>query len=196
MSSESVTSFTVGLEPVEDTFSTALGEIEAKLIDLPACYDAIYNAFRKMEQRRFNREGPGWVPLAPATVTQREYLGITGSHPILNRNGVTYEGEVGGSLRRSLTTKGAKYAFVEPFSEGIFIGTRHPVAIYHQMGTHGAGRDRNVSMPARPVVDVSEEDAEVFSSIISEYVYGFSANLDTSVFEPTAETDAVDVVGV
>lgn len=184
----------IDITPVEDTFTPELMEIQGRLIDIEPCYDALYSAFRRIEQRRFDGEGPGWKELAPSTVAGREAMGITGSHPILNRNGVTYEGEVGGSLRRSLTTKGAKYAFVEPLPDGLFMGTKHPVAIYHQMGTHGAGRDHNVSMPARPLVDMTEADAEVFASIISEWVYGFEASAG-ELFSPESETSVMEVVG-
>ena len=178
----------------EDTFTPELMGIEGRLIDIEPCYDALWSAFRKIEQRRFTSEGPGWEPLAPSTVAGREAMGIGGSHPILNRTGVTYEGEVGGSLRKSFTTKGSKYSYMEPLPDGLFMGSKHPLAGIHQGGAHGAGRDHNVTIPARPLVDLNEADADVFASIISEWIYGFGVS-DTAVFSAEDDTVELAVVG-
>lgn len=142
------------------------------LVDILGLYDQWAGAFRKIEARRFNQEGPGWARLASPTVTQRKSMGIGGEGPILNRSGVDYAGRKGGQLRRSLTNKGAKNSVVQPLPDGLFVGTKDPVAIFHQNGTHRAGRDHNVSMPARPIVTLSEDDALVFASIAEEWIYG------------------------
>lgn len=183
----------IELRPAEDTWTPTLEGIEERLIDIRGVYSALYATFRVIERRRFDREGPGWAPLAPSTVAGRIAMGITGEHPILNRKGVTYEGEKGGSLRKSFTTKGNRYSVVEPMPDGVFIGSKHPLAIYHQTGTHRAGRDHNVSMPARPLVDLTEADAELFSAVISDYVWGFEVG--RSAVYDAEDTAAVDMVG-
>lgn len=187
-----VTGITIGIAADTDTFTPMLWGISDRLIAVTPLYAAWYDAFRKIEQRRFNAEGPGWTPLADATVEGREALGIGGAHPILNRSGVTYEGRRGGQLRQSLTTKDGKNSVVEPIPDGLFIGTSDPVAIYHQMGTHGAGRDRNIDMPARPVVDLDEADAQVFADIASDYFFGF----ETSGSLSDSDLFSADALGI
>lgn len=157
-----------GITPDVDTLTPSLEHVEERIVNIPVLYQALWTAFRRIEERRFDREGPGWERLADSTVAERERLGIGGEHPILNRTGAPG----GGTLRRSLTTKGAKYSYIEPLPDGVFFGTRDPLARYHQDGTHGAGRDHNVSMPARPLVDLTEADADVFTGIIAEWIYG------------------------
>lgn len=165
----------IGITPEVDTFTPTLKAIEARALDIAPLYDALYGAFRKIEARRFSSEGPGWKELAPSTRTDRERLGAGGDHPILNRTGAPG----GGALRKSLTTKGAKDAVVTPMPDGLFMGTKSKIARYHQDGTHGAGRNHKVSMPARPLVDLTQADAEVFSGIISEWLYGFKVSETT-----------------
>lgn len=165
-----ITALRVELGPTPDgeTFTPALTGIEHRLIDLVPAYEAIAAAFRRIEQRRFDSEGPGWAELAASTVAQRERLGIGGSHPILSRKGIVDRGRRGGQLRTSLTTKGAKNSVVRPEVDGLFVGTADPVAKYHQEGT--------AKMPARPLVDLNEADAAVFGGIIGEYVFDFGVD--------------------
>jgi phage gpG-like protein len=149
----------IGLTHDSDTFTPTLEATATRVGHLAQAYEGVYAAFRKMEERRFDAEGPGWRKLASSTVARRG-----SAHPILNETGV---------LRRSLTTKGARYAVVEPTPDGLFMGTSYKVARFHQDGTHGAGRDHSVSMPARPVVDITQADAEVFGAILSEWFWGY-----------------------
>ena len=153
------TSLEIGITqlPGDDTFTATMEGIGIRLADFVPVYDALYDAFRKIESARFDAEGPGWKQLAESTVASRG-----SAHPILN---------VTGRLRRSLTTKGAPGAVVEYEVDGLFMGTSDPVAHYHQDGTHGAGRDHNIDMVARPVVDMQEEDAVTFATILSDYFY-------------------------
>jgi len=89
----------------------------------------------------FEREGPGWAPLAPATVEDRERHGFPGEHPILERTG---------ALKRSLTVKGALGNVYEVGRDYMKVGSELEtpsgwnLAILHQFGT-----DR---MPARPII--------------------------------------------
>lgn len=151
--------FTVVVEPIEDTFTPMLEWIEGRLVHIAPAYDALYTTFRKIEQKRFDAEGPGWAPLAESTVVKRG-----SSHPILNETG---------NMRRSLTTKGAPNAVVEPLPDGLFMGTKDPLAAVHQKGTDKAGRDHTTKIPARPVVDLDEGDAVLFAEVLSVYFYGF-----------------------
>lgn len=162
-----ISGFSVLVEPVEDTFTPMLEWIEGRLVDIAPAYDALYATFRKIEARRFSAEGPGWAPLAESTVAQRG-----SSHPILvapDDKG----GRRSGQLRRSLTTKGARGAVVEPLPDGLFMGTEDPLAEVHHKGTNRAGRDHNTKIPARPLVDLNEADAALFAGVLSEYFYGF-----------------------
>lgn len=187
----------IELQPVEDTWTPVLVGTERRLVDLEALYPRLWTVFRQIEARRFSAEGPGWTALAPSTVAGRIAQGIGGNHPILNRQGAGRYGTVnqeGGSLRKSFTTKASKYSYIEPMPDGLFIGSKHPLAIYHQTGAHGAGKDHNVTIPARPIVDLNEADAELFAETISAYVWGFSAarsavydSEDTGVFEAVGE---------
>lgn len=163
-----ITGLRIEITPEEDTFTPVLMGIEHRAIDLLPAYAAVYQAFRVIEAKRFSGEGPGWAPLAESTVAERVRLGIGGDHPILNRSGAKESGRKGGQLRRSLTTKGAKGAVFEPEIDGVFMGTRDPIAGFHQEGT--------TKMPARPIVDLTEADANVFGSIIGEYLFGYSVD--------------------
>jgi hypothetical protein len=157
--------FMLELQPLEkgETLTPLLEATMARMGDLMPAYLEIYSAFRKMEQRRFDQQGPGWAPLAESTVAQRESLGLGGDHPILNRTGVSDHGRQGGTLRRSLTTRGSRYAVFEVMPDGIFMGTSDPVAKFHQEGTE--------NMPARPVVKIEEKDAKIFGAILSEWIW-------------------------
>jgi phage gpG-like protein len=162
------TAFTIEIEPIEDTYTPALDWIAGRLVDIAPAYDALYATFRKIEAKRFNAEGPGWAELAPSTVAQRG-----SDHPILVAP--DGRGRRSGQLRRSLTTKGAKGAVVEPLPDGLFMGTDDPLAKVHHKGTDRAGRDHTTKIPARPLIDLTEADAELFGGVLSEYFYGFTA---------------------
>lgn len=190
----------IELQPIEDTWTPVLESVEHRLIDIEALYPRLWTVFRQIEARRFSAEGPGWVALAPSTVAGRIAMGIGGAHPILNRKGAGRYGDVdqvGGSLRESFTSKASKYSFYEPMPDGVFLGSKHPLAIYHQTGAHGAGKDHNVTIPARPIVDMTLADAELFSVEIRDFVFGFeAARSDVYDAENTGTYEAVDSDGV
>lgn len=169
-----VTAFTITLEPIDDTYTPALDWIAGRLVDIAPAYDALYGVFRKIEAKRFNSEGPGWQELAESTVASRG-----SAHPILVSPNA--KGRKPGQLRRSLTTKGAKGAVVEPLPDGLFMGTEDPLAWIHHKGTERAGVDHDIVIPARPLVDLTEADAEEFAEVLSEYFYGFGATSSLGV---------------
>lgn len=191
-----MTNVYVELQPIEDTWTPVLAEIQANLIDLAALYPRLWTIFRVIERRRFDAEGPGWQALAPSTVAGRVAMGIGGTGPILTRKGAGRYGDVdqvGGSLRKSFTTKTSKYSFFEPMPDGVFLGSKHPLAIYHQTGAHGAGKDHNVTIPARPIVDMNQANAELFSEAIAMHVFGFAVN--RAELYDAEDTGAVEMVG-
>jgi hypothetical protein len=165
--------------PGDDTFTAELESIGVRLDALAPVYDAIYAIFRRIEQDRFDREGPGWKPLAPSTAANRVRLGVGAYHPILNLQ-VPSRGRKASQLRKSLTTAGATNAVVEPIPDGLFMGTNDPLAIVHHRGTSDAGRSHNVRIPARPLVDMREQDAALFGDVIGDYVFGLGLAVSSS----------------
>lgn len=170
------TSFTIGITalPEDDTFTAEMEGIGVRLDTLVPVYTALYEAFLKIEAERFDAEGPGWTELAESTVARRG-----SAHPILN---------VTGELRRTFTEKGAPHALVEPIPDGLFMGSDSwVVAEVMQNGTDRAGRDRNTRIPARPIVDMREQDADAFAEIISGYVYEHGLSASADVFAVDSE---------
>lgn len=149
--------------------NSMLAGIEKKVANMAPAVPVIYATFRKIEQARFDGEGPGWKSLAAITVADRQYQGL-GATPILSRAGANmryadYSGRTGGQLRRSLTTLHAKNAVLEIGPDFIFMGTKDPVAQYHQFGMG--------SNPVRKVIDPAEHDALLYAQIINKYLFGF-----------------------
>lgn len=169
------TDFTIGITalPEDDTFTAEMEGIGVRLDTLVPVYTALYAAFRKIEQARFDAEGPGWEELAESTVAKRG-----SAHPILNETG---------KMRRSLTTAGAPGAVVEPIPDGLFMGTDMMIAAVHQHGTDRAGRDHTTRIPARPLVDMREQDADVFAEIVGGYVYEHGLSASADVFAVDSE---------
>lgn len=189
-----VTNAYIELQLAEDTWTPTLDEIATQMADLDELYPMLWAVFRQIEARRFSAEGPGWPALAPSTVAGRVAQGIGGNHPMLNRSGAAPYGDVNqkpGSLRKSFTTKSSKYSYMEPMPDGLFVGSKHPLAIYHQTGAHGAGKYHDVTIPARPIVDMNQADAELFSTVISDYIFGLEV-ARTALYD-AGDTEAVEV---
>lgn len=94
----------------------------------------------EMISRTFEREGPGWTPLARRTVAERVQAGYDGQHPILRRSG---------DLFKELTEK-SHPKHIEIIKTGknarIEIGGSSQKFIQNQMG------DRTLNLPARPMI--------------------------------------------
>lgn len=149
--------------PGNQEFIDHLDGMEARTADTTGAYAALWSVFRQRERYRFRREGPGWQELEDPTVLERERLDIDGEHPILNRTGADdYHGRIGGTLRNSLCRMDGHYAVFEPMGDGIRMGTDDPVAVYHQDGTE--------HMTSRPVIDMTEADAEAFAEVFDEWI--------------------------
>lgn len=175
------TGFTLTTEPLPGNtqFMDLMEGIGVRVADFAPVYDAMYAAFRKIEAAKFDKEGPGWQELATSTVASRG-----SAHPIL---------KVSGKLRRSFTTKGAPGAVVEPSPDGIFFGSDMLIAKVHQSGTDRAGKGNHTVIPARPIVDATEADAEMFSEILSKYVFGLGLGVTGATSVDTDAADAVEV---
>jgi hypothetical protein len=99
--------------------------------------------------RSFDREGPGWAPLAPSTQRRRIKEGYGGTSPILQRTG-SYKDTLTDPEQLNVTESG----------DSLVISAVH----YAKNGTnifpiHQKGYKRGKrSMPARPVM-VSQGDA-------------------------------------
>jgi len=102
--------------------------------------------FENDMEQQFSREGrPRWAPLLPSTLLDRARKGYP-SGPILVRDG---------SLKRSLTTKGAEGHIREIHKTYAVLGTdyRTPDGRYNMALIHTEG---NEHMAARPVMEVSQ----------------------------------------
>jgi phage gpG-like protein len=112
---------------------------------------------RRLERELFDTEGRGeWPELAPSTLERKAALGYPPT--ILQATGELYADLAGGD--------GPHH--VEHVTEDeVVYGTTNPKAARHQSGT--------TRMPARPPVDVREEDIRSWSKRIHAYVFGLDA---------------------
>lgn len=129
---------------------------ERRAATISLAYAAIATDFRAIEARRFRAEGPGWEPLAPSTVRERERKGYGGAHPILRRTG---------ALQDSFTNPAAPHAVFRVEPEGFFVGSSDPVAHFHQTGGSVEGRP-----PRRALVELSTADEVRWVAILGRYL--------------------------
>ncbi len=103
--------------------------------------------FRKIEEEQFRSSGHGrWKPLSARTMARKKGPGI------LRESDALFE---------SLTRPGGDYAEHISKTEGRF-GTLVPYGIFHQLGTS--------RMPARPPIDLREEDKRAITRLIQRYI--------------------------
>lgn len=119
---------------------------------------AILADMRRLEIELFETEGRGeWPELSQATIERKAQMGYPSK--ILQATEALYD-----SLSGGLAAAG----HVERITENeVVFGTTVPHARYHQDGT--------ARMPARPPVDVREEDVRSWSKMIHAYVFGVDA---------------------
>ncbi len=92
-----------------------------------------------------------WRDLAPATVEQRRKKG-RGAHPIL---------QVGGDLAASFSS--------HPTNDSVTVGSNKAQAhIMHYGGK--AGRNHKVTIPARPIIALSEDEVEEIRDTIGDHL--------------------------
>ena len=144
----------LSIEGVTDV-TDMLERIAADLEDMAPFAEAARELFYKVEQERFNQEGPGWAQLAPSTLENKARYGQRSS--ILQATG---------ALMESLTHADASGAVFIPIMGGddasVTLGTNlqpsrpgrgwegTALAWFHQHGTS--------KMPARPVIDPTGAD--------------------------------------
>jgi len=108
-------------------YTGALQRLAEFAQDLSEPFREISKDFQRVEGERFNRQGPGWAPLAPATLLRKR------GPSILVETGALKESLMGGA------------GFIEVITDSQLIaGTDIPYARYHQRGTR--------RMPVREVI--------------------------------------------
>lgn len=132
--------------------------IADRALDGAPVLSLILGDMRRLEVELFGTEGYGeWAPLSAATEAEKARRGYPSK--ILQATE---------ALMDSLTGGLGAAGHVEHITpEEILYGTTIPWAIYHQHGTR--------HMPARPPVDVREEDIRRWTKMIQAYVFGIDA---------------------
>lgn len=120
-----------------------LSALQHRLVNPGMLMRNIANMLESQAQEAFRQEGPGWKPLALATIRQRAKRGQADS-PILNLSGG--RGLLGSLMSGSTATT----AMV-----GAGSGKSADYAAIHQFGGM-AGRGRNVAIPARPYLPMRD----------------------------------------
>lgn len=135
-------------------------------MDVSYLWPAMARLFYKIEREQFETEGGrahAWVQAKAAYARRKAREG----HPqLLQRSG---------RLKSGLTGQGIGTIF-ESYSKTLRLGTATPYARYLQTGTRG--------MPARPPVDLTEEDKLAFREIAKQGIAKFAreAGFGTSSF--------------
>ncbi|MDR1461889.1 MAG: phage virion morphogenesis protein [Azoarcus sp.] len=103
-------------------------------------------------------DGSRWPTLSPDTVLARIKRGRTGTRPLIDT------GQLANTIRYQIIDGGA----------GVAIGTNRRYgrsnsanASVHQFGTNRAGRNRNITIPARPFLGLSASDEDTVLDILS-----------------------------
>lgn len=133
-----------------------LAAFEQRAVTIARAYTAIVADFRRVERRRFRAEGPGWEPLAPSTVADRQRRGYGPEHPILRRTG---------ALQDSFLEPAAPHAVYRIEPEGFFVGSNDPIAHFHQNGGSTDGHP-----PQRKLVDLDHTDEVRWIAILGRYL--------------------------
>jgi len=132
--------------------------MESRAGDPLAAFEAIYESFRSIEEKRWANEGPGWQALKPATVAEKARRG---QHPgILDATG---------ALRASLTGKNAPGSVYEADPTGITMGSDLKTDDGWGLGAlhqHGTSR----GLPVRKVIDASESHALEWALILRNWI--------------------------
>jgi phage gpG-like protein len=156
-----------GEEQVLRTFSRWTEAVS----DFAPVFSQIADDFLELESRQFESEGKagsgGWAALSPryAAWKQKRYPGAK----ILERTGL---------MKLSLTTN-INFGIREVSATQLVLGTKVPYAIYHQKGTR--------KMPARPPIELSEDDKRRWSKLVHQWLYEMAASVGGTGFSAEAE---------
>lgn len=115
-----------------------------RLHDFSEPFREISADFQRIEQARFDAEGPGWAPLSPSTLRRK-----AGGQIMVET----------GALRDSLTGGPGYIETITDFT-AVF-GTGDRKAVFHQSGTR--------FMPARPLINVGMQDVVGWVKIMQAY---------------------------
>lgn len=136
--------FGIDVEGLPQTHA-AIDYFERGMSDLRqgAVWLRVQQAFYRIMKGQFASEGGqgksgGWAPLSSPYKERK--IKRYGNKPILQATGRTY---------RSMTAEGGD-SIVDKQPQEMTLGTRVPQAKFHQAGTG--------KMPARPIIDMSDED--------------------------------------
>ena len=142
-------SITIDLDT--SAFSPAMDEIKAATSDLKELCTLLAGRAVKMIDRKFQKSGPGWVPLSARTLRRRRKNG-RGAKPLLDT----------GKLRASTVANGEGGVF-EVSSTGFVVGSNLEYAAAHQFGIASRG------LPARPFIPTEESIVAEFTPVITRY---------------------------
>ena len=130
----------------------------------------------RMEARAaFGSEGPGWAPLAPATIADRQAKGF-GSGPKLRRTGV---------LRSSWTQKKQRGSISRARRDGLEFGSAHPVCLLPPVRHHAHARAPGGHQPGSARGDREDRPAQAGGGEMSTVE-------DVSVFGPMVSGDDLE----
>lgn len=132
--------------------STESEAILDALGDLTPLFKALGHAAHGLWNEKFRREGPGWVPLAEATLEKRRKAGKGAE--ILKDDG---------KLFGSLTDAASEGAVYELNDKSLTIGTNLEYAAVHQFGS------RDGRIPQRAFLPDEKEVVSEFERVIKQY---------------------------
>lgn len=155
-----------------------LAELEGNAADLSDAMQEIGMYIVSHTMERFEREGPGWPPLSPATLRSRRRGRVSAARRLMDRIISSMTGRSVLSPKILQDTGRLKASIGAPSHEGVFrvgsrevvVGTNVPYAAIHQFGTNRAGRSHSVHIPARPFLVVEDDDVSVMEEIIRQYI--------------------------
>lgn len=135
----------------DDGIRDALTRLLGLTANLQPVFDEIGSMLLASTEQRFEDEtgpdGKAWEPHSPATVLQRG-----AGAPILRDQGHLYQ---------SLTYHASRLQAE--------VGTNRAYARIHQLGGE-AGRGRQVTIPARPYLGISDEDRTEIGAILNDHL--------------------------
>ena len=156
--------YTIDDAPVRDLMKR-LGDV-----DTSSMFDDIGNYMVSTITQRFKDgvgpDGTPWEPLAEATMLSR-----MGGSKSKKKRGGTKIGAIRklanmstlvdrGHLRDSIT--------YNAYSGGVEFGSNRISAAIHQFGGE-AGRGKNITIPARPYLDINSDDENMIDDIVSDF---------------------------
>lgn len=151
---------TIQVEVIDSGIQVALARLQRKMANLRPVMQQIGEDVVASTQLRFRDQespsGQAWKELSDVTKALRRKGNGSGELEILSDNRI---------LKNSLTrAKGA----ITVTANSVTVGTNVPYAAIHQFGGM-AGRNRKVSIPARPFLGISADDRQEIITNLSRY---------------------------